>query len=82
MVGWAARMASSAKSRSHGKLHNNDEPTPRIAPDNEMERRSLREEAARGAGTPGYLTKQPQGRATVGDPIADRRRRRWCSAPI
>ena len=67
MVGWAAKLTSAAKSRSHGKLHNNDEPTPRFAPDNDDERRSLREEAARGAGTPGYLTKQPQGRTVTGD---------------
>ena len=67
MVGWVAKLTSAAKSRSHGKLHNNDEPTPRFAPDNDDERRSLREEAARWRWHARLLTKQPQGRTVTGD---------------
>ena len=68
-------MLSRIASGHHGKQHrhtkspftNNDEPTPRIAPsddDGRESRMSLREEAARGAGTPGYLVKQPQDRVS------------------
>ena len=42
---------------------NNDEPTPRVAPSDaeaEAEKSQLRRDAALGAGTPGYLTKQQQ----------------------
>ena len=64
------RMASASKSRRHGAakspFENRDEPTPRVVPPDadDASRQSLREEAARGAGTPGYMTKQPQDRVS------------------
>ena len=51
------------KRNSVSSYSNNDQPTPRQPPtvaEAEAERASLRRDAALGAGTPGYLTKQQQ----------------------
>ena len=60
MVPWGrAKRHTNTKS----PFTNNDEPTPRVAPSDaeaEAEKSQLRRDAALGAGTPGYLTKQQQ----------------------
>lgn len=58
-MGGAERTTNGAR-LSASPFHNNDDPTPRHAPSSEEEERRLRAEAAAGAGTPGYLTKQQQ----------------------
>jgi protein phosphatase len=54
-----AKMAQNAQARqAKSPFYNDDDPTPRRSPDDEMAK--LRAAAAAGAGTPGFLTKQQQ----------------------